>query len=247
MKHIIHFILFCSLFFGCKSDPTSITVNKRIYGKVALYNDEGMLLEDNSGVQVSLVSSTKSSSTVTTYDGSWVIENLSTDLYTIEFSKHGYFSTRYFNIKIEEEKDFRFSIETLPTISPVVVEYLEISKIDSSATLHITGSISKADSLKRVVEIIFSKEPFIDMRHIPYLFSWYAYLDPDSTNFSSCFPAEYYHAKYKFQTGTKLYCAAFPYPRKSWSGCEYYNDSTKLYEVGNIGLKLSNIVTVIAP
>ena len=73
-------------FYSCQKETTSTTAN--LAGFAFLYDSVGIKESDNSGISVSIIGS--SGSTTTGVDGKWSLTNLKVGTYTFTLSKPGY-------------------------------------------------------------------------------------------------------------------------------------------------------------
>lgn len=91
--HYIIYILFASLFLGCKNDEVvsvqSYTkLTGRLQGTMYLGKDDGWFSSNHQGILVEIEHT--SFKTTTDSNGFWEIDNLPTGTYSISFSKEGY-------------------------------------------------------------------------------------------------------------------------------------------------------------
>lgn len=231
---------------GCMGDPgpAGPTLSGDIAGRIYLYTDNGLRLQDNSGVQVSIEGSIIS--TLSLSDGSWKLSGVPAGIYTIVFSKPGFIANKYFNIQFVGGGTLSVYSNSLAQISTISVTQFKLTKSNTNNSLNIQGKISSADSLSRTIMILFSKVPISVSPTMSYLFSMSAWIQPDSTTFSQVFNIyDYMRTEYGLPSGTNLYAIAFALPRGGYYSS--YNPLSDIYEVYNSGILFSNIESILIP
>ena len=149
---------------SCKETTVSSGVPGDIIGTIQLYDTNYVAMTENSGVKVSLESTTYSA--LSDANGKWHLTNIPAGTYTLVFSKDGY-ATR-------KQQDFEFTgngtllydllyngtgvhaLYTIPYLFPNIVirpfeDLLQITNRDSIATRR--DSIGSADSSKYIIII----------------------------------------------------------------------------------------------
>ena len=157
-----HFFCLSVLFllYGCKGDPgpTGTPLSGNIAGTVGLYDDyQTVYIPDR--VIVSLEGT--SFSTLSLKDGSWEIAGVPAGIYTIRYSKPGFFTMKNYNVQFVGGGTLFLDEQALGIIPSVVVSYIHVSSVDTALRINVTGAISFPSSRYRYILTEFSKTPIV--------------------------------------------------------------------------------------
>ena len=244
MKQFLIIILFAFII-GCKGDPgpTGIPLSGNIAGSVVLYDDLQIEYYPD-GVTVSIEGT--SFSTMSLKDGSWEITGVPAGIYTIRYSKPGFFTIKNYTVQFVGGGTLYLEEQRLGLIPSVVVSKINVSSVDTLFRINVNGAISASSSKYRYILTVFSKAPIVKESDMSFDYQIGGIVYPDSVNFST------YHIilgnekiKHGLKSGDKLYATAFVLPY-FWYGYNY-NPNTKKYEVTTSGVTFSNIDSVIVP
>ena len=244
MKRIIGFLIILMPLFGCKENTTESTLSGDIVGKIVLYADNGLALQDNSGIQISMEG--RSFSTLSSTDGSWKLTNVPAGIYTVTFSKTGFTTRKNFNFQFVGGGTYYFGSMNLGQLPSASITQLQFIKRDSMAFFTIQGRLSSADSLQRNIRIVFDTKPFTISPTMTFLFWTDAAIPPDSLSFSFIYGFyDYINTSIGVSTGSKLYFRAFVLPRAGYYG--NYNPANGNDEYYTTGLSFTNLDSLIVP
>jgi len=239
-------VLFTALsLLACKGDPGPTTVlSGDITGKVYVFDPSQRLVNDRSGVQVSLDQG--SLKTATVYDGSWKLSGVPAGIHTLLFVKTGYFTVKQFNLQFVGGGTFYSGDIGLQTIPGVTVAHLYSTQPDSNDVVYFSGTLNAPDSIFHWVSVIIDTLPISSSPTISYLFYLEGCVAPDSTNFSfgNKFD-DYLRSDYHLKHNTTVYARAYALPVAGFS--DNYNPSTGKAEIYDSEVSLSNMVTFIIP
>ena len=232
MKYSIIIPILIFTLMGCKGDPgpAGPTLSGNISGSFILYDDNGSTPQDRSGVQISIEG--HPFSTLTATNGSWQLEEVPAGIYTLVYSKTGYFTWKSFNFQFVGGGTYFFGNSGIAQIPLATITQFKLTGPDGFNNFHIQVNISSADTLPREIGIIFNETPIALSSTITYFYEIYAYLNPDSTSYSfddPIFP-NFIKQQHGLTTGTKVYTRAHTLPR------DYFptlNPITEYYEVYN--------------
>jgi hypothetical protein len=242
MKYSI--ILFASLsLLGCKGDPgpAAPTLSGDVIGKVYLYADNGVLLQDKGGVQVSIDQGL--SSTLTSSDGSWKLVGVPAGIHTLVFSKTGFFTRKHFGFQFVGGGTYYWGSSYMAQIPSVTVKQLTVSGPDTNNYVHFQGTLASADSVHRYVGIIFDKTPISSSPTVTFVFAEQTFIPADSISFSfSGQFGDYVKETYGLSTGSQLYARAYVMPNGGYY--DNYNPFTGKYELYDREITFSNLVSI---
>jgi len=246
MKYSFILVVPLILLLGCKGDPgpAGPILSGAITGKVYLYADNNSLIQDKSGVLVTIDGG--SSSAISSSDGFWNLTSVPAGVHNMVFSKTGFMTQKVFGFQFVGGGTVFWGNMALAQIPSVSVTQLKLTGPDANHALHIQVTISSSDSIYRDVGIIFDKIPISLSSTVSFLFDDGYYIQPDSTSFSYNIQfSDYLKAEYGVATGSKLYVRAYPLPRSGYY--EPYNPSSGKYEVYDLQNAFSNLDSLIVP
>jgi len=241
MKNLTIVVILVFMTWGCNKNDTNPVVNLPsgiLTGSVEVKYAPS---NNNSGVLVSLEGTNLS--TTSASDGKWTIKNVPEGIFTITFSKPGYFFQQFNNFQFVDKDSFNFSNPIIMApIPPYYVNQLKSDIIDSTKTIIIQGSISSVFQKPQGVYVLIAKNILPDTKIIQAskLFSYgassgqYSFLMyTNSTDYSG------------FSKGDTLQAVAYV-GDDAYSSIIYYQ-TTGYYEFNTEGVKLSNIISFVIP
>jgi len=250
MNYSFVVLVFLLFLLGCNSDPGPAGPERtgpfgEIVGKASLYSDNGIGLQDNSGITVSLEGN--SYSTLTKSDGSWKLTEIPAGVYTLVFSKTGFFTIKDYEVHVVGNDTVnRGSYNFIGQIPNVTFKHISITGPDSNNYFNINGNISLADSLLRSAYIIYNKEPISVSSTIISLMTVYHIIQPNSTSFS--WRLDYidsFKKEYNLSPGSKIYLRVLLRPRAGRAiSYNPFNGNVEIYNGQNA---LSNLDSLIVP
>jgi hypothetical protein len=247
MKYNVVILLSLLIICGFKGEPdsTKTILYGNIKGLVILYDEYVNQIFDASGVTVSLEGT--SLSTVTSRDGSWIIENVPAGIYNIKFSKAGYPTMKYYNRQFVGGGTLVLDDQQMERLPSLKVTFLRTYSSKSPNSIIAEGSVSSNSTIPHKIIVFFSSEPITLSGTMLFNYAIDGFVDKDSVNFktyANMEPGSKF--KYGFESGEKLYAVAFTIPYW-WYWFSAYNPVTKRYEINPDEFNFSNIDSVIVP
>jgi hypothetical protein len=205
------------LLLGCKGatgpagPPGQPVLPGSIRGIVTLYTEllPNTPAQDAGGVTV--LFQPHNLSTITLTDGSWELTQVPMGVYSIKFTKPGYFTENRYNFQfVAGGGTYFFDGIPLKEVPSVNVQLDSLTNISSSG-MAFHGSIGSPSPTGRYVSALLSRSP-MDSSLLPFEFDATAsiWVESDSLNFSS---AEYF---YPSLNGSTVYVVLFANSLYAW-------------------------------
>jgi hypothetical protein len=249
MRSIIIALSIIILIMGCEGEegPPGPQLSGNIEGWVTLYDDLGNLLQDKSGVMISLEGTTLSAYSNT--EGYWEIVGVSAGIYDFFFQKDNFFTTKLHNIQFVGGGTYYVGENTIRKVPPSFVTELEASSDTLSNYINMNLTTSNPDTIRRRIRVLFSKDPIGSSRLIEYILCSDALLFANSVHCTSVRKIDdWYYSLYGLEPGEPLYLVAYVLPIiEDSSSVSPYNPATKLYEFYRDNVTLSNVAIVNVP
>jgi hypothetical protein len=230
-------LLLSAFLIDCKGDrgPVGPVLSGNLAGYVSLIDNTHKLLVDKSGVIVK--ADNFGDSAMTLSDGSWQLKNIPAGIYSIHFSKPGYFNYTIYNLQFVGGGTFSvpttLSMEEIPNFR---VTYLNATPIDSTHQIHFQGTLSRTDSLDRMVSVLVMSTALQDSSMFQFVDHFDVSVSAGSMNFDA-----YSYQYSRSQVGLVRFATAIPsfYRGTYWQR----NPLTMTFEFDTQGVSISNVVS----
>lgn len=183
-------VLLSAVLFGCKgatgpAGPAGQPVQPgTVRGIVSLYTDSSpdIPAQDASGVTV--LFQPHNLSTITLTDGSWELTQVPMGVYSIKFTKPGYFTENRYNFQfVAGGGTYFFDGVPLKEVPSINVQFDSLTIL--SDYMAFFGSVGSSSPTGRYLRVLYSRSP-MDTSMLPFEFDAGSsiWVDPDSLNFS---------------------------------------------------------------
>jgi len=175
--------------FACKgadgpqgpAGPQGALLTGNISGFAALIGEGGYNIANRSGVVVNADGTAISDTTDST--GHWILQNMKTGIYTLNFTKDGYGPMRFLSIQFVGGGDLFLSIAALAEMPSFSVSTLNVA--DSNNAVWISGSVSTISDRIRFAWVYFGKDSTVSSDPSTHLFQQGFGMDPGRDQFVS--------------------------------------------------------------
>ncbi len=244
MKYYFLGLLFLITLSSCGDNSVSVESRGSLVGRVNLY-DNHQFLNNSGGVNVSIDNTSLAART--NQDGFWQIDRVPAGVYSITYSKEGFYTKKNYNIQFVGSGTYNLYYNNMYKIIPITIANLEITSEDSLSRINAEGSISAPYDDYLFVEILFSKNFIAEEPEISFDMEMSFQVPADSINFNSYSEiSENLKRDAGWKSGDKLYATAFVLP-SSLYGLEYYDPFTGKYKISTYGITFSPIDSVYVP
>jgi hypothetical protein len=166
LKPFIFLLYGLTAFYACKNEDSPVVGSEAVTGYAYLHDIEGIRNVDNSGITVSMVGD--SISTTTTSNGRWTLSHLKTGIYTFAFSNPGYGTMKVF------EKTLAGGYQSVDTISLYPIPAYNITLSSATATaeygIDIRAYFSGELPSKPCFHLFFGKDSIVSSDPANYIF-----------------------------------------------------------------------------
>ncbi len=244
MKYYFFGMLLLITLSSCGDNSVSVNSKGSLIGRVSLY-DNHQFLNNSEGVNISIDNTSLAAST--NQNGFWQIDGVPAGVYSITYSKEGFYTEKNYNIQFVGSGTYSLYNNSLQKIIPITVTNLDITSEDSLLRINAEGTISAPYDDYIFVEIIFSKKYIIKEPEITFDMEMSYQVPADSINFHTYrIMTENQKTDAGLSSGDKLYATAFVLPLSLY-GLEYYDSVTGKYKLNTYGITFSTIDSIYVP
>jgi hypothetical protein len=263
MKSLVRVLFLTLLFQGCKevpgpigpTGPSGALPNGQVAGRVLLVDhtstSEDMIpfLRFHDSVKVTIQPSS-ALPTISDSGGRWVLKSVSPGIYTIIFSKPGFFQYRLYSQQYVGGDTLHLSQVFLSKIPPNSVSQFAITGPDSLSRFHVEGRVTSPDP-GRIILVLLSARPINTSDRIEsFTYNFWYISNSDSVSLTGgdlTVNPNLYPILGLFP-GMPIYACAIPIAN-SWGSMPHYaaNPATGQFEIENTGFILSPVDTIFLP
>lgn len=234
-------LLFLFSFFVSCTDTVAPVLTGSISGFVNLYEENGTQIKDRAGVKVSIEG--RNNFAYTDAEGRYLLENVDAGIFNIVFEKAGFGIYKIIAHEFVGGGDaylYSIGLLVLPSFN---VTSLNIIKTNSSFPyLRMSGNLSDAREYSRMVLLFFGKKENVSNDPMNYLYVSTAYVNEDSSSYSSSLYYKEYLLDSGFNLGETVHVAAYSSSRDYWGVYDPVTGREFFYNVGTPPVKSSFVL-----
>lgn len=238
----IYFVIsFLFSFVVSCTDTVAPVLTGSISGFVNLYEESGAQIKDRAGVKVYIEG--RNSFAYTNTDGRYLLENVEAGIFNIVFEKAGFGIHKIIAREFVGGGDaylYNIALLVLPSFN---VTSLDIIKTNGSFPyLRMSGNLSDAREYSRMVVLFFGKKENVSNDPMNYLYVNTAYVNEDSSSYSSSLYYKEYLLDSGFNSGETVHVAAYSSSRGYWGVYDPITGRDFFYNVGTSPVKSSFVL-----
>lgn len=242
MRILATFLLSVILISACqKGDqgPAGPALEGSIHGFVYLFNENGSRLANHGGVTVTV--GAQGPSAISDSLGKWMIQGLTTGIYSMTYSKSGYGTWKEPTVQFSGGGDYYSGVISLYQLPSIAVLTFAVDTTTSGLTrLILSGTISQTDGQ---VVVFFHTSPDVSSEPTDNIYTYATSTYNNSATFNAGVSV-YQLNRAGIFSGMTLYLKAYP---SSVSFSNFSDPSTGRPVYPNIGSIGSSVVSVTVP
>ncbi len=240
LSSVLTVIVLFSFFVSC-TETVAPVLTGSISGFVNLYEEDGSQINDKSGVKVSIEG--RNNYAYTNNDGRYNLENVKAGIFNIVFEKAGYGPHKIIAREFVGGGDaYLYSIALMVLPSFNVTSLIITKTTGSFPYLRMSGNLSDTREYSRKVVLFFGKNENVSNDPMNYLYVNTAYIDQDSSSYSSSLYYKEYLLDSGFNSGETVHVAAYSTSNGYWGVYDPITGREFFYNVGTSPVKSSFIL-----
>ena len=240
LSSVLTVIVLFSFFVSC-TETVAPVLTGSLSGFIDLYQENGSQINDKSGVRVSIEG--RNNYAYTNTDGRYSLENVEAGIFNVVFEKAGFGVHKIIAREFVGGGDaYLYSIALMVLPSFNVTSLIITKTTGSFPYLRMSGNLSDAREYSRMVVLFFGKNVNVSNDPMNYLYVNTAYIDQDSSSYSSSLYYKEYLLDSGFSLGETVHVAAYSSSSGYWGVYDPITGREFFYNVRTSPVKSSFIL-----